>query len=226
MTTLADLEQQTAYLLGDPTNTYFTLLQLDDWINRAINDLSVHFPMVVIYTISTTAGAHAYDLETTHKGILSVEYPTNQTPKRFLKRKTFTEYNFWEVPGFYDFIKPNTNDSSNPPQLYVSDHTPASQTITLLCSADHTPLTASADVCTVLDRHIHLIGLFVRWKAYSERGAHDMADPSPLSNRFASMEIAVQRSEQAYRTSLNKAIAAEAESGIVSWKMDDLDRIY
>lgn len=53
-----------------------------------------------------------------------------------------------------------------------------------------------------------------------------MADPSPLSNRFASMEIAVQRAEQAYRTSLAKALQAESESGIVSWKLDRFDRVY
>jgi len=226
MTTLADLEQQVGNLTGDTSHTIFPLLQIDDWINRAIEDLSVHFPWYTDYTISTAANKHTYDLETYIKGIVSVEYPTGQTPPRYLQRKAYTEANFYLIPGFYDLLKTQTDDSSTPTILYISDVTPASKTIAVLCSSDHSPLTTSSDATTVLARHVHLIGLFVRWKAFSERSSHDMMDPSPLSNRFASMEIAVQRVEQAYKDALARAIAAEAESGISSWQMDRFDRIY
>jgi hypothetical protein len=66
----------------------------------------------------------------------------------------------------------------------------------------------------------------VRWKALSELAAHEMADPSPLNTRAASMENVAQKAEFAYRESLKLAISAEAESAIVSWKMDRFDSIY
>jgi hypothetical protein len=45
--TLALLEQQCQYLIGDTTYAYFSQLQIDDWINQAIHDLSIHFPLAL-----------------------------------------------------------------------------------------------------------------------------------------------------------------------------------
>lgn len=225
--TLAQLRIQVLGLLGDPINALFTAAQIDDWINRAIEDLSTHFPTYVDYAIITVAGQHIYDLETYIKGIVSVEYPTGETPPRYLKRKTYTSSIFWiSGEGYYDFVKTQTSDSTLPPQLYVSDHTPVAKTITVKCESDHTVLTAPADTCTVLERHIHLIGLFVQWKAFAERASHDMEDPNPLSTRYSSMSAATERVMNAYLRALDRATSAEAESAIVSWKMDGVDQIY
>jgi hypothetical protein len=170
--------------------------------------------------------AHVYDLETYIKGVISVEYPTGQVPPRYLQRKSYTDPDFFQLPGYYDLVKMQSDDTTNPPVIYISDNTPAAKTITAICATDHAPLTTSSDDCTVLARHVHLIGLFVRWKAFSERSSHEMMDPSPLNTKAASMEIVTERAMNAYKTALAKAIAAEAESGISSWKMDRFDRIY
>ena len=80
---LSALRAQCRDLLGDLTGGayIFTDVQLDDWINRAINDLSIHFPRYMVYTVGTTLGTHTYDLEVYHKGIASVEYPTGEMIK-------------------------------------------------------------------------------------------------------------------------------------------------
>jgi hypothetical protein len=225
--TLAMLEGEVMGLVGDETNATFTLLQIDDWINQAIRDLSIHFPRISDYTMNTTLGTHVYDMETYIKGVISVEYPTGQNPPRFLSRKIYTDPKFWLSEGYYDFIKPNTSDSLLPPQLYVSDYTPVgTNLISVKCTIDHAPLVDSGDECTVLERHYHLIGLFVRWKALSERSSHESMDPSPLAMRASLMENATMKAEAAYIAALNRALAAENDSGQASWKMDRFDGLY
>ena len=226
--TLADLRAQCLDLLGDPGNQTFTSAQIDDWINRAIEDLSIHFPQFADYTLSTHLGVHIYELETYIKGVVAVEYPSGQNPPRFLKRRSFTHPQFYSEAGYYDFYKPQSSDSQNPPLIYISDYTPLSTpaNLTVKCAIDHSPLADASDACTVLDRHIHLIALFVRWKAYSERGSHEMMDPSPLAVRTSIMENATQKAMQAYEDALARAVTTEAESAQVSWKMDNADRIY
>jgi hypothetical protein len=224
---MQDIEAQCAGLIGDPSYATFTQLQVDDWINQAIRDLSIHFPRYEGYTINTTLGDHYYDLESYTKGIVSVEYPAGQKPPRFLARKSVTDPIFWLKPGFYDFIKPNTSDDSTPPQIVLSDYTPVgANLIHIRLTRDHAPLLDPTDECSVLERHYHLIGLFVRWKAISERSTHESMDPSPLAMRASLMENATQKAENAYISALNRALAAETDSSQVSWKMDRFDRAY
>ncbi len=224
--TLASIEQECANLIGDPSYATFTQLQIDDWINQAIRDLSIHFPRLSTYQIDATAGAHTYDLESYIKGVISVEYPTGQTPPRYLQRRSYTDPRFYLQPGYYDFLKYQTSTSTLPPVLYISDLTLAGQHIDIICAIDHAPLLDSGDECTVLERHYHLIGLFVRWKAISERSTHESMDPSPLAMRASLMENAAQKAETAYKDALARAISAEADSGQASWKMDRFDGRY
>jgi hypothetical protein len=223
---LSEIRAQVTGLIGDPNNLTFTGLQIDDWINQAIRDLSIHFPRLADYTVGTTLGKHIYNLETYIKGVASVEYPTGQVPPRYLLRKSYTDPKFWLIEGYYDFVKPQTSTSTAPPLLYLSDHTPAGKTITVKCLTDHAPLLDSTDECTVPERHLHLIGLFVRWKAISERSTHESMDPSPLAMRASLMENATQKAETAYKDALARALAAETDSAQITWKMDGYDRIY
>jgi hypothetical protein len=197
-----------------------------EWINRAIGDLSIYFPVYSEYSLDCEEGIHIYDMEPYIKGVFSVEYPTAQEPPRFLSRKTYTDPKFWLVEGYYDFLKPQTSNTGNPPQLYISDNVQDDEVITVKVSTDHSPMLDPGDECSVLDRHIHLIGLFVVWKAYNERAALQIADPSPLNTVSTSLMLNAIRAEASYKAALSAAIAAEAESAQVSWKMDRFDAIY
>jgi len=222
--TLGTLITMCQDLLG--TTSIFSTSVLTDWINRAIEDLSIYFPLYSEYDISTTAHKHTYDLETYIKGVVSVEYPQGQDPPRYLLRKSYTDPSFWLEPGYYDIIKFQSSDSASPPQIAISDTTLLAENIIIKCIIDHAVLTAGADECTVLERHTNLILQFVRWKAFQELSAKESEDPSPLNTRASSFEINAQRAGEAYHEALKSAASAESESGQVAWKMDRFDSLY
>jgi hypothetical protein len=180
----------------------------------------------VIYEISTTAGTHAYDLEVTHTAILSCEYPTSETPPRYLLRRVYTHKNFWLTDGYYDMIKPSDSDSENPPQLLISDSPALGETITLWLNEDHPELSEGADECSLQERYLHLIGLFVRWKCWQELSTTEGMDPSPLTTLAFTVEINSKRAEEAYRTALKAAQVAQQDSGVVAWTFDKFDPVY
>jgi hypothetical protein len=214
-------------LLGDAAYLTYSATQLKAWINDGIREISQHFPIYSEYSIDAVAGAHGYELESNVKGVTFVQYPVSQVPPRYLKRKLFTGDGFYEQAGFYDFIKHNSADSANPPFIIISD-TPASESEDILVgvTVDHSLLLDTDDECTVPDRLIPLLLLFVRWKAFSERAAHQMNDPSFMNPLAQAEEINAQRAEQAYTAALQRAISSEAESGTASWKLDRFDRVY
>lgn len=224
---LGELIQEARNLIGDlnALNYEYEDDQLEDFINQAIRDLSQHFPRFADYDVSTTAGTHIYDLELTHTGIISVEYPQGEDPPVFLKHRSFLHPDFWIQDGYYDFLKPSDADSGNPPQLYISTSPAASETIALKVTTEHTALEDPADVTTLQDRHCHLIGLFVRWKCWQELSVQEGITPGPLSTLTFTFETNAKRAEEAYRASLNAAISAESQSAIAPWKMDKFDRI-
>jgi len=225
--TLTTLLQECRNMLGDTVATYtFADSQLTDFINQAIRDLSQHFPRQLFYELSTSADDHFYDLEITHTAILSCEYPADETPPRYLKRRAYTHKNFWLTDGYYDMIKPSDSTSINPPQLIVSDTPAEGETISLWLNADHEELTAGADECTLQDRYLHLIGLFVRWKCWQELSTTEGMDPSPLTTLAFTVEINSKRAEEAYRTALKAAQVAQQDSGVVAWTFDKFDPVY
>jgi len=222
--TLNVLIQEVRNMLGDLTPTYtFSDAQLTDFINQAIRDLSQHFPRRVEYSLATTAAEHYYDLEIGHTAILSCEYPGGEQPPRYLQRRDFTHKRFWLSDGYYDFIKPADSDSLNPPQLVISASPAAAETILLWLNAEHAELADGADECSVAERFLHLIGLFVRWKCWQELSTTEGMDPSPLTTLAFTVEINARRAEESYRNMLQTAQVAQTDSGLVAWEFDKFD---
>ena len=92
---------------------------------------------------------------------------------------------------------------------------------------EHNELSAGADVTTILERHEHLIPLFVRWKCWQELALTEGADPDPIKLLSATQEVNAYRAEYAYRKALSEAKAAESQTAVSSpWKMDKYDRTY
>lgn len=81
-------------------------------------------------------------------------------------------------------------------------------------------------VCSLPDRHLELVVLYVRWAAFQELAAQQSADPdvnysgSITSSAMSALELNAQRAEGSYRFALARAVRAAAESGAVVWKMD------
>ena len=199
---------------------------LTDFINQCIRDLSSKFPRIIEYTVSTTLNTRIYDLETVHKDIISVEYPTGEDPPEYLKRRAYTHPLFWQQDGFYDFIKTQDADSDNPPQIYISVKPPASKTITLKVTAEHNPLLDPGDSCTVDDRHLSLIGLYVRWKVLQYLASAEELNPGALSGMGKNLEESGKWAEASYYTALQLAIKADSQSASMPWKADKYDGRY
>ena len=137
--TLATLQGMCQTLLGSAV--YFPTATLTDWINRAIEDLSIYFPRYSEYDISTTAGTHIYDLETYIKGVVSVEYPAGESPPIYLLRKSYTDPDpSGLVDGYYDILKLQSAISTEPPQIIVSNTTLLAETIRIKWIIDHAVL--------------------------------------------------------------------------------------
>lgn len=225
--TLAAIIQQVRYLTGDTSvSPMFSDAQLTDFINRAIEDLSQHFPRRIVYSITTTAGDHAYDLPLTAIAVLSAEFPRGQTPPRYLRRMDHLSPLFFSSDENYAFIRPADSSSLNPPYIIISQSPAAGLYLDLNLLSEHNALTSGSDVSSILERHMHLIGLFARWKCMQELSTSEAMDPDPLQMRLMTEEINSKRAEAAYRDALAEAKKAFGDSTVSPWKMDKHDREY
>jgi hypothetical protein len=233
--TQSTLNQLCRNLLGDTGALAYTFTndQINAWINLAIQDLSMHFPRLADYEISAVAGTRLYDLPSTAIGLLSVEYPAqavegegDEAP-RFLLRRSYTHPDFLRQAGFYDVLMRQDQDSSYPPQLLLSSSPADGETIRVKYKAEHNLLSDPGDECTLLDRHVHLAALFVRWKAMQELSSSEASDPDAILHIISDSELNAGRAEKAYLQALQDALRAESESGrVTGWRMDRHDRVY
>jgi hypothetical protein len=225
---LATLRQDSRDLIGD-TNALayiFTDQQVDSWINMAIRDLNNHFPRTITDTLSTTAGAHIYDLPATFISMLKVEYPTGDNPPSYLKYRSSQLVTFWNCEGYYDILYPQDSTSTNPPQLVLSASPGEAETITYTAKVDHNQLADAGDETTLLDRLTHLIPLYVRYKAWQELASSEGMDPDPIKLLAATQEVNSYRAERAYYKALDMAKKALSASEVVEWQMPGNNRIY
>jgi hypothetical protein len=224
---LALLIQESANLIGDPSNTVFSASVLTEWINFAIDDLTQHFPRVITYTINCVDDQRVYDLETNFLAAISVEYPQGEEPRRYLYRRARTDPNFTISEGYYDILERQDASSANPPQLILSEKPSTGEDIELTYSAVHNHLSSPSDTVTLFDRHTHLIALFTRWKAYQELATTEGMDPDPVKLLSATVEVNAYRAERAYYDALRRAKLAETASARVEgWRVDKWDGSY
>ncbi|MEA3438859.1 MAG: hypothetical protein U9R58_01095 [Chloroflexota bacterium] len=225
MTTRSDLRNLCRRRLGDTAAPYaFSDLQINQWINDAIAEYSIHFPRTLNTTITCSAGDRIYELPSNFRASISVEYPAGEDPPEYLKRRSYLHDGFWDQAGFYDVMM--RFDESDSAELWISKNPAASETIAVCYLGDHPSLDDDTDTCTVLDRHLELIVLFVRWTSYQELASTESADPDPTSLSMGTLELNAYRAKREYRTKLADWKAAESDSASAHWRMDGWDRVY
>jgi len=225
-TTLTGLTTICRDAIGDPSAATFSDAILQDYINLAIADLNNYFPKRSVATISTVLNQQVYELPISLISAVSVEYPTSETPPKYLTRRAYTHPLFNLVEGYYDVFIRQDQTVGNPPTLYLSVKPPAGKTITVWYNSEHSKLLNPGDATTILDRHLYLIPLRVRWSCWAELATVETMDPDPLHTPYPTKEKSANLAETAYRAALATAIATDAESGITPWTMDRFDRIY
>lgn len=156
--------------------------------------------------------------------VISVEYPTGEDPPSYLFQKNYQAWMPDENPGFYDVVR--RLDASGVNELWLSEKPATGEAIAVYYLGEHDSLNDDGDTCTVLDHHLEIIVLIVRWAAYQELATTESADPAPTSLGMGSLELNAYRAKREYRTKLREWKATESESTTTPWQMDSYDRIY
>jgi len=211
-----DLRNLCRRRLGDLTAPYqWSDLQLNQWINDAIADYGQHFPRQVSAAITTVADQHPYELPAGFQSAVSVEYPQGEDPPIYMQRLAYTDFEFWQLGGRYDIVR--RRDGSAVDDVWISDEPADGETICLEYLADHASLDDDGDECTVPDRHLELLVLFVRWAALQELAAEEARDPDPTTLAMSVLDTNAMRAERTYRAAVKEAQRAASESAVVSW---------
>jgi hypothetical protein len=186
--------------------------------------MSIHFPRRLNTTINCSTDDRTYDLPSNFINVISVEYPTGEDPPAYLVQKNYTAWGSSDLEGFYDIF--HRMDQSDAPELWISAKPTTGESIEVHYLGEHDYLDDDSDTVTVLDRHLELIVLFVRWAAYQELASSESADPDPTSLGMGTLELNAYRARRDYRLLLSKMQTAESQSKSSTWKMDKSDRVY
>lgn len=223
--TRSDLRDLCRRRLGDLSPTYqWSDLQINQWINDAIADYSLHFPRLLELKIDCTAGGHSYQLPADARAIIAVEYPKGQESPAYLTPGDRFSAGFYASSTLYDYNL--SNDQDNPGYLWISASPLATEDISLTYQADHDYPNDDLDEITVLERHYELIILYVRWAAYQELATTESSDPDPTSLAMSTLELNAYRAQRLYLQSLKDAVASDSHSATITWTMDKWDRTY
>ena len=212
--------------LGDLTVPFqFSDEQLNQWINDAIADYSLHFPRVQSTSIACVADDRMYDLPSNCLAILSLEYPTGEDPPEYLYQREYTHPDFWQEDGYYAFIQ--TSQDNDYPELWISEKPSSGETITVIYHATHDFLDDDdSDLNTVPESHLELVILFVRWAAFQSLSSVENASPDNRTSTSSTLELNASRAEGVYRKMLQEIKEAGSTSAAANWRMDRYDRIY
>ena len=224
-TTRQDLRNLIRRRLGDTSSPYhWSDLQINQWINDALADISLHFPRTLDSTLNCSAGEHTCELPLGFLGMLSVEYPSGEDPPRYLARRSYQQAPFWEQDGYYDIL--TRSDQTDAPELWLSAEPSDGESIHIHYQAEHAMLDDDSDLCTLPDRYLELVVMFVRWASYQELASTESADPDPTNLALGTLELNAYRAKREYRIKIEEWKAAESHSAITRWTMDKWDRAY
>lgn len=215
MTTRADLNNLCRRRLADMTSPVeWSDIQINQWINDAIAEYSIHFPKEVTgFTITTTADQREYSLSsaTGIQHITRVEYPQGDDPPTLLTwRDKQDPRGFWGGP-YYDF------EGSPPSTLIIGEKPSANETIEIDYLADHDYLDDDSDTVSVPDLHLELIVLFVRMAAMQELAAEEAKNPDTTTLMANTLALNAFRAQREYRTFLEQVKASQANSTFINW---------
>jgi hypothetical protein len=199
--------------------------QINQFINDAIADYSMHFPRVQTQTISCSDDTREYDLSTYFLDTLSVEYPTGEDPPQYLDFREKTHPDFWLTDGYYCIEQEKGEDDLD--QLVISEKPSTGESIEVTYNAYHAYFDDDdTDELTVPEEHLELIILYVRWACFQELATSESASPDPTTLLSSTLEMNASRAERAYRKQLGVYKTSRSESARARWDLDEHDRIY
>jgi hypothetical protein len=233
MTTLGELRATLREILPDPT--VWPDVSINAWIQEAIRDFSGYFPLELSGTLDLAAGERFYEVTMIYYqgsplyddayyasdvvGIVQVEYPSGETPPRFLTRKQESSGIVGEA--VFDV-------RGNPPRDLVFGETPAAdEKARVVYTCGHDIPSDDDDVITVPGNRQEAIIEFVRWQAVREAEMNETMNPDTKNLVLSMIGLNSGRAERIYRAKIKDYQGQEAPGGYVSgWRMDGKDRVY
>jgi len=196
---------------------------LKAWVKDAVRDYSIYFPLVAEESGAATTGTYEYAFGALVNGVIECEYPTGDDPPSYPEQHSHTQPGFFgDGISYYDVvIYPGESEA----ELWLSDPaTGSSYNVKYL--TEHTWTASGSDFNTDLpDQHRHILIQYVIWQCWREILTQERETEEPGRLNFLS-ERTIREREQ-YAAMIQMAVEGkQAESQVVSWEMDQYDRIY
>jgi hypothetical protein len=232
--TLGELRQQIRLLLASSAD--WTNANLDVFIQDAIRFYSAQMPLRARYSLSLTTDTQAYDLPGGHGflGILSVEYPTGQSPQSFLREVNEWDDAFQDEEDVYCIrgIDDQTaiEDYSAIGQIVFAETVATGETAIIEYHAVHqVPLGQDDDAyITVPVAHWEALIAFVDFRCHWELESDLAATVTNVSIVLAQLGQEGRRAWNRYKEIMNVLVMGASRSVNVPWSSQDdsMKRVY
>lgn len=226
MTTLNDFIDRVENAVNDATNTYFSAALVEEWIEDATREYSLHFPRETYNDITTSAGVRAYSLPADLQDVIHVIYPLGDQPDPFLTYLDRRNPHFYDNDEHYYWHR--HLDAQATISIWISATPDAGETIRVYYLGDHDLDVAGGSDISVPGRHEIILVKYCVWKAVKYLEQAEEQDPTSNSSLLmAQMAQNAFRAERAYYDVLRRALAGmEGRSARATWQLDKYDRIY
>ena len=232
MATLEDLADRAQNAIGDAGAGTWSQAVVEEWICEGIRDYGMYFRRTVTEVLQITTENDSREVSRFCREVIHVEYPTGDDPPTYLKRKSRYAPDFYDTEDHFDFEPTDqyghTDEvNATSPYLVFSFTLDSDETLTVLERCIFDAELESGDSITIPDEHMHLLILFVVWKAHSERAVTEAANPDSSIRMLQQMKEAARIAEADYRRALDQAQVMAGMGGWTPpWKADGHDRIY
>lgn len=198
---------------------------LDSWICDAIRLYSATFPRREVWSANIKAGDEVLDLGVAGMrvlGVISVEFPPYELPRRFLRRVEIDSQQFvgdgvYAIRGAEDTAEWNATDQ----RLTIHLATVPSEDGTALVEvlASHDAPTTDTDIITVPEAHLEALTTYCFYRACQKVEADEAVtvSSSNVSIVLAQLGQATRTAWNRYRAIMNGLIATQANSAVAHW---------
>jgi hypothetical protein len=224
-TTLADLRTSLRLTLTDlpawPSAT------LDAWIQDAIRFYSLEFPRTWRRTQALTTGTQAYALPGGHgfMAVLSVEYPSGQSPPEFIEQVSEDSAQFasggdyYALRGVADNISDQKDDTAAGAIVFAETVATGQNAIITYTGAHPLPTVADDDAqITVPVAHWEALYAFVDFRAHWELETDEALAVSTVSIVLAQLGQEARRAWTRYKETIDRIRSLTGTPArIVNW---------
>jgi hypothetical protein len=207
---------------------------LKAWVKEAVREYDLYFPSVEILTDNAEDGIYCYDffagIHVEEQlpavfGVISFEYPSGEHPPKFIRPRSHAAPNFFDGAGpYYDIV---LNPGGANGEIWLSSpETGNAFEVKYFSDRDWTSIENGDDEsCEVNSAHRNLIVQYVVWQCWRETLTQEQRRAGVERQTY--LEKIVENERDYYHLLLAVAKGAfNRDSQVISWEMDEYDRIY